>query len=59
MQRSADRIMNRLKGGDVVMESQDAEHAVPHAQDSATGAGRTRLQPQLDFSSRIKFLRAK
>ena len=41
------------------MESQDAEHAVPHAQDSATGAGRTRLQPQLNFSSRIKFLRAK
>ena len=41
------------------MESQDAEHAVPHAQDSATGAGRTRLQPQLNFSSWIKFLRAK
>ena len=28
MQRSADRIMNSLKGGDVVMESPEAGHAV-------------------------------
>ena len=36
------------------MESPEADHAVPHAQDSATGAGGTRLQPPLNFSSRIK-----
>ena len=59
MQRCADGIMNGLKGGDVVMESREAEHAVLHAQDSATSAGMTRLQPRLDFSSRIKFFRAK
>ena len=59
MQRPADRIMNGLKGGDWVMESQEAEHAVLHAQDSASSAGRTRLQPQLNFSSRIRCVRAK
>ena len=40
------------------MESLEAEHAVRHARDSATGTGRTRLQPPL-LSSRIKFFRAK
>ena len=59
MQRSADRIMNGLKGGDLVMESREAEHAVLHAQDSATGVGMTRLQPRLFLSSRIRFFRAK
>ena len=36
MQGSDDRIMNGLKGGDVVMESLEAEHAVRLARDSAT-----------------------
>ena len=57
MQRSADRIMNSLKGDDVVMEGPEAGHAVLHAQDSATGAGRTLLQLRLNFSNRIKFFR--
>ena len=59
VQRCADGIMNGLKGGDVVMESREAEHAVLHAQDSAMSTGLTRLQPRSDFSSRIKFFRAK
>jgi hypothetical protein len=45
MQECADGIMNGLKGRDVVMESPEAERAVLRARDSATGAGRTRLQP--------------
>jgi hypothetical protein len=48
MLRSADRIMISLKGGDVGMESLEAGHAVLHAQDSAPGAGGTRLQPRLN-----------
>lgn len=40
------------------MESLEAELAVLHAQDSATGAGATRLQPRLNFSSRIKSFQA-
>ena len=59
MQRSADRTMNDSKGGDIVMERLEAEHAVLHARDSATGTGGTRLQPPLYFSSWIKFFRAK
>ena len=59
MQRSADRTMNDSKGGDVVMERLEAEHAVLHARDSATGTGGTRLQPPLYFFSWIKFFRAK
>jgi hypothetical protein len=59
MQRPTYRIMNGLKGGDVVMEGPEAGHAVLHDHDSATGAGGTRLQPRLNFSSRIKFFRAK
>ena len=42
-----------------MVESREAEHAVRRARASATSAGRTRLQPRLNFSSRIKFFRAK
>ena len=55
MQRSAGRIMNGLKGGDVVMESLEAEHAVRRARDCAPGAGRTRSKLRLIFSCRIEF----
>ncbi len=41
------------------MERLEAEHAVLYAHDSATGAGRTRLQPPLNFSGGIKLFRAR
>ena len=40
------------------MKRLEAGQAVLHAQDSATGAGRTRLQPPLYFSTKIKLFGA-
>ena len=41
------------------MESLEAEHAVLRARDSATGAGRIRVQLRSIFPGRVKFFRAK
>ncbi len=53
MQLSAARIMNGLRGGDVLMKCLETVHVLRRARDSVTSAGTTRSRPRLNLSGRI------
>ncbi|RJT96594.1 hypothetical protein D6T65_15790 [Arthrobacter frigidicola] len=59
MQLSAGRIMNGVRGGDIVMESLETVRVVRRARDSVTSAGTTRSWPRLNRFGRIGLFTAK
>ncbi|MCB5293475.1 hypothetical protein BJQ90_02925 [Arthrobacter sp. SO3] len=59
MRLSADRTMEGLKRGGSVCRAWRLSAPCRYARESVTSAGRTTLQPRLNFSGRIKSSRAK